>query len=89
VDENSFIHELLLANRLVAFQRQNEVGGSGGVMSSAEDFVLIALERSNPAKRELTLMFGVLCLLCHLLLRTGVASGASGCALPLSLTKLG
>ena len=60
MDENGFIHELLLADRLVAFQRQNEVGGSGGVISRAEDFVLIAFERSNPGADVSGVLLGIM-----------------------------
>ena len=46
--EDGSTGQILLADGLVALQRQNEIGRFGGIVRRAEDFVLVALEGSNP-----------------------------------------
>src|SRR5471030_2265876 len=58
--ENGAASQFLLTDGLVALQRENEIGGGGGVVSRAEYFVLVALERPNPGVDVSRVLFGIM-----------------------------
>ena len=51
--------QILLADGLVPFQRQNEIGRFGGIVRRAEDFVFVALERSDPGVDVSGVLLGI------------------------------
>ena len=57
--ENRSTGQILFANGLVSLQRQNEIRRLGGIVSRTEDFVLIALECSNPGVDVSGVLLGI------------------------------